>query len=191
MPASVVMAEPVKTAPVAIAAVAVAAPVELPSVKHEAPATTVATADINAASQAVAVSERAESRAIAAVTPLLARVAGTDESFAGTSPGVGLITENFAALQGAEATLARDLLSPPRGFETRVLPARAKPVEPLAQMRVPSGSRRSHLIASATLASTTMPVLANDRSARGLSDERLYETVNRFNARGAGVAVKF
>jgi hypothetical protein len=34
-------------------------------------------------------------------------------------------------------------------------------------------------------------VLVSDRSARGLSDERLYDTVSRVNARGAGVAVKF
>ena len=83
------------------------------------------------------------------------------------------------------------LLSPVRGFETRVLPARSKPVEPLAQMKVPSGSRRSNLIASATLASTTGPLIASDRSARAVSDERIYDTISRVNARGAGVLVKF
>lgn len=192
MPAPAVRAEPAATAPVAVAQVAVAAPVEVLSVKKEAPVATVATVDVkNTAFEALPVSEHAAAGKIAAVTPLLAGVAGTDESFAGTSQGSGLITENFAVLQGAEATLARDLLSPPRGFETRVLPARAKPVEPLAQMRVPSGSRRSNLIASATLASTTTPVLPSDRSARGLSDERLYDTISRVNARGAGVLVKF
>lgn len=190
-PASAMMTEPVASALVATTApVVVAAPVELPSVKSEAPAPTVAAVETTA-TEVVAVSEHAAAGNIAAVTPLLAGVAGTDESFAGTSQGSSLITENFAALQGAEATLARDLLSPPRGFETRVLPARAKPVEPLAQMRVPSGSRRSNLIASATLASTTTPVLPSDRAARGLSDERLYDTISRVNARGAGVLVKF
>ncbi len=102
-----------------------------------------------------------------------------------------LKAENFVALQNVEPALSRQLLSPARGFETRVLPGRARPVEPLAQMKVPSGSHRSNVIASATLASTTAPVLASERSARGLSDERLYDTISRFNARGAGVLVKF
>jgi len=56
---------------------------------------------------------------------------------------------------------------------------------------VPSGSRRSNLIASATLAATTVPVIASERSARALSDERIYDTISRVNARGAGVLVKF
>jgi hypothetical protein len=77
------------------------------------------------------------------------------------------------------------------GFESRALPAKAKPVEPLSQIKIPTGSRRSNLIASATLASTTTPILASERSSRDLSDERLYDTVSRVNARGAGVLVKF
>lgn len=190
-PAPAVMAEPVAAPPVAVATVAVAAPVERPSVKSETPVAAVAAVDSTAASEIMPVSEHAAVGNVAAVTSLLAGVAGTEESFAGPSQGSSLITENFASLQASEATLARDLLTPPRGFETRVLPARAKPVEPLAQMRVPSGSRRSNLIASATLASTTTPVLPSDRSARGLSDERLYDTISRVNARGAGVLVKF
>ena len=114
-----------------------------------------------------------------------------DGSTATLSPSIRSITENFTALQADEPVLSRQLLSPARGFETRALPSRSKPVEPLAQMKVPAGSRRSNLIASATLATTTVPVLTSERSARGLSDERLYETVSRVNARGAGMLVKF
>ena len=99
--------------------------------------------------------------------------------------------EKFTELQVADTRLSRQLLSSARGFETRVLPARSKPVEPLAHMKVPSGSRRSNLIASATLAATTVPVIASERSARALSDERIYDTISRVNARGAGVLVKF
>lgn len=117
--------------------------------------------------------------------------ATAEETTAVSSPSARLIAETFAALQAEEPMLSRQLLSPARGFETRVLPARNRPVEPLAQMKVPSGSRRSNLIASATLASTTAPVVTSDRSARGLSDERLYETISRVNARGAGMLVKF
>lgn len=99
--------------------------------------------------------------------------------------------EKFTESQVADTRLSRQLLSSARGFETRVLPARSKPVEPLAQMKVPSGSRRSNLIASATLAATTVPVIASERSARALSDDRIYDTSSRVNARGAGVLVKF
>jgi hypothetical protein len=123
--------------------------------------------------------------------PLAGVAASPKESAVAASPSARLIAENFAALPADEPFLARQWQSPARGFETRALPARAKPVEPLAQIKVPSGSRRSHLIASATLAATTAPVLASERSARGLSDERLYETISRVNARGAGMLVKF
>ena len=107
-----------------------------------------------------------------------------------SSHGRGAV-EKFTELQSTDALLSRRLLSPARGFETRVLPARSRPVEPLAQMKVPSGSRRSNLIASATLAATTGPVITSERSARVLSDERIYDTSSRVNARGAGVLVKF
>ncbi len=127
----------------------------------------------------------------AQMLPLVGVAATPEESAVASSPSARLIAENFAALQADEPFVARRWQSPARGFETRVLPARAKPVEPLSQMKIPSVSRRSYLIASATLAATTAPVLASDRSARGLSDERLYETISRVNARGAGMLVKF
>ena len=47
------------------------------------------------------------------------------------------------------------------------------------------------LLAAAMPVSVTGPVLNSERSARSLSDERLYDTVTRVSARGAAVAVKF
>jgi hypothetical protein len=123
-------------------------------------------------------------------TTVAALAPTVDEPFS-TAPSARLVVENFGSLQGADAVLSRHLLTPALGFESRALPAKPKPVEPLSQIKIPTGSRRSNLIASATLASTTTPVLASERSARGLSDERLYDTVSRVNARGAGVLVKF
>lgn len=114
-----------------------------------------------------------------------------DESSVFVSSHGSGAAEKFTELQVADTLLSRQLLSSARGFETRVLPARSKPVEPLAQMKVPSGSRRSNLIASATLAATTVPLIASERSARALPDERIYDTISRVNARGAGVLVKF
>jgi hypothetical protein len=136
-------------------------------------------------------SEATPSGDLAQVIPLVGTAANSDGTATNSVTSSRLITENFAMVQSDESPLSRQLLSPARGFEARALPARNRPVEPLAQMKVPSGSRRSNLIASATLASTTVPVLASERSARGLSDERLYDTVSRVNARGAGVLVKF
>jgi hypothetical protein len=104
------------------------------------------------------------------------------------SPSARLIADNFAALQVDETPST--LLSAARAFETRTV-ARNKPVEPLAQMKVPSNSRRSAMIAGATLVSTTAPVVTGEHAVRGLSDERLYESISRVNARGAGMLVKF
>jgi hypothetical protein len=141
--------------------------------------------------QFVLSSEATPSGDLAQMIPLVGTAANSDGTATSSVPSARLITDNFAMAQCDESPLSRQLLSPARGFEARALPARNRPVEPLAQMKVPSGSRRSNLIASATLASTTGPVLASERSARGLSDERLYDTVSRVNARGAGVLVKF
>lgn len=141
-----------------------------------------------AASHFTLSSDATPSGGLAQIIPLLGAGA---ESVAPSSIGPKLGEDGFAALQVDNSALSRNLLTPSRGFESRVMPARSRPVEPLAQMKVPSGSRRSNLIASATLAATSVPLLTSDHSARGLSDERLYDTVSRVNARGAGVLVKF
>jgi len=155
------------------------------------PAATVSGGNQSASSQFVLSSDATPSGSLAQIIPVVGAASNSDDPAAAAFPGARLIAENFATLHVAEPTLSRQMLTPPRGFETRVLPSRPKPVEPLAQMRVPSGSRRSNVIASATLASTTTPVVANDHSARALSDERLYETASRVNAHGAGMLVKF
>jgi hypothetical protein len=113
---------------------------------------------------------------------------GTNEDL---SPSARLIAENVAALQSTEPILSTPaIMASVTGFEARTA-GRSKPVEPLSQMKVPSGSRRSNMIASATLISTTAPVVTGEHAARGLSDERLYESISRINARGAGMLVKF
>jgi hypothetical protein len=168
--AKAVLAEP----PQAISSTGIAS-VAMPSV-HSA---------VGLASSEVA--ESSSTDPLFAVPPVTLPV---DEQFS-TAPSSRLVIENFASLSGANTVLSRHLLSPALGFESRALPSKSKPVEPLSQIKIPTGSRRSNLIASATLASTTTPVLASERSSRGLSDERLYDTVSRVNARGAGVLVKF
>lgn len=105
--------------------------------------------------------------------------------------GTLLIASSLAAMPAEDSSLTAQLLSSAHGFETRGVVARNRPVEPLAQLKVPTGSRRSNLITSATLVSTTGPVVTGDHAARSLSDERLTESISRVNARGAGMLVKF
>ncbi len=135
----------------------------------------------------VAVAESSSSPAASLLTaaPLMAEESNSP------APVSLLVADTFGSPQGADTLLSRHLLNPAQGFESRAMPAKPKPVEPLSQIKISTTSRRSNLIASATLASTTSPVLASERSARGLSDERLYDNVSRINARGAGVLVKF
>ncbi|MCX6954618.1 MAG: hypothetical protein NTV51_20890 [Verrucomicrobia bacterium] len=183
---STMVAASVATTP----AVVVATPAESFPVASSASA--LAVAEPSASSHFVLSSEATPSGGLTQMIPLVGAPTPADDYAPTVAPGTRLIAENFSAIQASETKLAQQFLSPDRGFETRALPARAKPVEPLAQMKVPSGgSRRSYLIASATLASTTTPVLTSDRSTRGLSDERLYDQISRVNARGAGVLVKF
>lgn len=193
--ARVVQPEGVTVAPVASTAMSAMAVNPTTVVRLE---TTVASGVVAAAEPAASASREfvlssaaTPTGSLAEMIPVVGAAASADDSAVNLSPSARLIAENFAALQISETALSSQLLSPARGFETRALPARTKPVEPLAQMRIPSGSRRSNLIASATLASTTTPVLPKERSARSLSDERLYETVSRVNAFGAGMLVKF
>lgn len=115
--------------------------------------------------------------------------AAAEEPATAISPSARLIVDNLAAAQMAD--FSRQVLTPPRGFESRAMPARTKPVEPLAQIRIPSSRRSSMLAAAIPVLANNGPVLTSDRSALSLSDERLYDTVTRVSARGAGVAVKF
>ncbi len=157
------------------AAVAVSLPVEPAESLSSAPALAADAAPINSLAQMI---------------PVLAVATGTDDAAPASSPSAKLIAENFAAQSSDNSGFSRQVLTAPRGFESRALPARNRPVEPLAQIKIPT-SRRSTLLASAIPVASSGPVLNSERSARSLSDERLYDSVTRVSARGAGVAVKF
>ncbi len=83
------------------------------------------------------------------------------------------------------------LPSATNGFEARVLPARTT-VEPLQQITLP-GERTRHklLTAMMTMSATDMSSRTGERAADRISEERLYDQVSRFGARGAGVSMKF
>jgi hypothetical protein len=132
------------------------------------------------------------------VSAMAALIGGSSESEAAISPSARSIAENFAAAQSSDNTFGNSrslLVSTSRGFESRVLPARAPVVEPLAQMTPPSDVRRARYLG------TALPVVASsrqmtprnpDRMASRIADERLYESLgNRLGLGGDRIMVKF
>lgn len=77
------------------------------------------------------------------------------------------------------------------GFETRALPVRAQPQEPLTQIPNPSERRRSRFATAFAAAAVGTSPVPTARVASRLSDEELYDSINRFGARGNSVSIKF
>ncbi len=120
---------------------------------------------------------------------------GVSSSEFASSDGVaGLrhVAAGLTMVPTAEVLGARGLLAnASMGFETRGLPGRTA-VEPLQQV-TPPGERARHklLTAMMTMPSADMASRAGERVGDRLSEERLYDQVSRFGARGAGVSMKF
>lgn len=119
------------------------------------------------------------------------------ESFVGAgraaeeeTPSARFIASNLAAIQTSEP-IASGLLAEPHGFESRGLPARAQ--EPLQQMTPPGESRRAtrYLATMVSMNSSEPASRTTERAASRLSQEELYDQVQRFGARRGGFNVKF
>lgn len=97
----------------------------------------------------------------------------------------------WAAVGRVETVAAGSLLGASSRFEARAPNARSV-VEPLQQM-VPPGERRGARILTAmvSMAAVEGGPRATDRVASRLSEQRLYDQIERFGARGAGVNVRF
>jgi hypothetical protein len=108
------------------------------------------------------------------------------------SPSARSIAANLAAVKASEPELARWIEQGP-GFETRALAAQNAPVEPLTQVSSSGDSTRvRRLLASALPASLSSSETANRtpaRLGRGLSDDRLYERVSRFDVESERLAI--
>ncbi|MSU24798.1 MAG: hypothetical protein EXS32_13365 [Opitutus sp.] len=109
------------------------------------------------------------------------------------APAARFVATTLVAASTGEPTPTRNMFGSARGFETRAMPARPPMVEPLSQMATPSDVRRSRLLNAAIASvSLNLPARNTERSvARHLSDDRLYDSISRFDARGNSVAVKF
>jgi hypothetical protein len=101
----------------------------------------------------------------------------------------------------AEATLAvlpssarlgrSSLLSSANGFDGKEAVSHIT-IEPLQQMSLPSDTRRSRLLtAMVSTASLETSMRTTERAASRIAEDRLYDQVHRFGAKGDRVQVKF
>lgn len=105
------------------------------------------------------------------------------------TPSARFIASNLAVIQASEPSTV-GLLAEPHGFESRGLPARAQ--EPLQQMTPPGESRRTRYLATMVSMNHVEPASrTTERAASRLSQEELYDQVQRFGARRGGFNVKF
>lgn len=106
------------------------------------------------------------------------------------SPSARAIAANLATVRGSEPVLARTLLHNPASTSLHATEHVA--IEPLQQIASPGERRRSNLLtAMVSMASFEMPTRTTERAASRLSQDELYDRIHRFDARGAGVMMKF
>jgi hypothetical protein len=107
------------------------------------------------------------------------------------SPSSIVIAANLADIRGSDADISGSLLVKNNGFEHRSASARTA-VEPLQQMTPPGEFRRSRLLtAMVSTTSSEASYRTTERAASRIDEERLYDQINRFGARGDRVNVKF
>lgn len=109
------------------------------------------------------------------------------------SPSARSIAANLAQVKASEPELAR-LIDRAAGLDTANRLNRAEPVDPLTQMHSPADSNRvRRLLANYSSTPVSAEEAAAQRNAgrmgRGLSDERLYERVSRFDVEGERLAI--
>lgn len=109
----------------------------------------------------------------------------------GTDSRARYVAASLSVMQPMEPIISRNLLGSATGFENRALPVRPA-IEPLQQMTPPSERSRTRLLtAMVSMVSAEAPTRTSERVADRLSEERLYDQIHRFGARGAGVSMKF
>lgn len=106
------------------------------------------------------------------------------------SPSARYIAANLAAAQADDPGLMKQLF----GAMVRRTEVREPVRDPLTQVAAPGETRRSRLLATALPAmATTSDVMLepNDRAARHLTEERLYDSISRIGVKGDRVAIRF
>lgn len=107
------------------------------------------------------------------------------------SPSARTIAANLVAAQVAE-TLPAGLLPGAAAFEVRSGRTRNTAIDPLQQMTPPGEVRRARFLnAMVATAVTHVSAQASARMANRISDEELYDRVQRIGTRSGGVNFKF
>lgn len=117
-------------------------------------------------------------------------VEATEEFSQEPSPSARYIAANLAAAQEADPGLLDDVFGQRFQHAKSVQPIR----DPLSRVSSPGESRRSRLLATAlpvVATSNEIDAVPNDRIARRLSEERLYDTISRVGVKGDRVAIRF
>jgi hypothetical protein len=158
------------------------------AVAVERPAVAVVANHVSAPeSAAVAVSDRPAS------TDFDGSGAEANLSLQPSMSSVRLVAANLAALRAPRSDIG-SFSNFPSAFEPQAASAGTQIEEPLAQMSAASEERRSRFMASALPASASdrdIPVQVSDRLVSRLSDDRLYESVNRYGVEANDVSIKF
>jgi hypothetical protein len=145
----------------------------------------VATTNVDSAATATPTAFRSDATVPGELSRMVPLLSGHDsEAVATMRPSARSIAQNLAV---AETILGTSSPS----FETRAIPTRQTPREPLADITNPSESRRSRFAAAFASMSTDPSIAPSARVARRLSDEQLYDSIHRFGASGNSVSFKF
>src|SRR5690606_10890721 len=136
----------------------------------------------------VAISEAQPVEAGSGALPLDQVIVAAQDT-ARETPTARLIASNV--VEGLDVLGSHTLLEGASGFDARVMPERVA-VEPLQKMRPPAAARRSRLLtAMVSQASMEASTRTTARAASRIEEERLYEQIRRFGARGDRVKIKF
>lgn len=152
---------------------------------------TLAAPEAPAQAVAVAMPSAPEPLLVAEVAAPLVGGLKLDEDTALPSPAARNIAANLAVLRSSETAITRTLLAQNTGFEVRSAAIRT-PVEPLQQITPPGDSRRSRFLTA--MVATATPgdsYRSTERAANRIVDERLYDQIHRFDARGDRLQLKF
>lgn len=127
------------------------------------------------------------------LVPLLGIPPDAGLEFGPAAPGLQ-VDAGIGLTPSSEGALASTLLGGAHGFsrlEARTTSARPA-IEPLRQITPPAERRGTRILtAMVSMASVENAMRSTERAANRLSEEQLYEQIQRFGARGAGVNVKF
>jgi hypothetical protein len=134
--------------------------------------------------------QSSSSESIAPISRTAGLVEVTEEYRQEPSPSARYIAANLAAAQEADPGLLDDVFGQRFQHGKSVQPIR----DPLSRVSAPGESRRARLLATAlpvVATSNEIDAVPNDRIARRLSEERLYDTISRVGVKGDRVAIRF